>query len=120
MFKTFDLIILGIIIFSITITYSIKNEAEKKKEELKILEHKIMLEQNNIDLLKAQLALLVQPDRIKDLVVLYQKDLQLQPTNPINLISYDDLNKLKRKHPFSEDLLDSPKKTFKIQQHQKK
>ncbi|AKK20645.1 hypothetical protein HUT03_05255 [Candidatus Liberibacter africanus] len=120
MFKTFDLIILGIILASISTTYSIKHKVENKKEELRILENKIVLEQNYIDLLKAQWALLVQPDRIKDLVALYQKELQLQPTIISNLIAYDDLAHLKKKQSFSENRSDFSLKKVKIRKYYQK
>ncbi|XCD68821.1 hypothetical protein Q7N01_04965 [Candidatus Liberibacter asiaticus] len=119
MFKTLDFIILGVVLASITITYSIKHETEGKKEKLRILENKITSEQNYIDLLKAQWALLIQPDRIKDLVSLYQKELQLQATYPINLITYDDLARLKKHTLLPENRSNLPKRTVERRQHRK-
>ncbi|WP_045960451.1 cell division protein FtsL [Candidatus Liberibacter solanacearum] len=120
MLKNFDLFMIVIVLVSITMTYSIKQQTENKRELLRSLESKILLEQDYIDLLKAQWALLVQPDHIKDLVIFYQKELQLQPTNPVNLISYDDLSKLKRRFFLNKNRFNLPKNKLKNVPYQKK
>ncbi|AHA27829.1 cell division protein FtsL [Candidatus Liberibacter americanus] len=95
MLKTVDLVIFALVIISITATYYIKHQSDLKTDHLKVLKHKIVEEQHYIELLKAQLALLVQPQRIKSLVSFYQKELQLYQTDTLQLISIDDLSKIK-------------------------
>ncbi|MBL0849030.1 MAG: hypothetical protein EU981_02960 [Candidatus Liberibacter ctenarytainae] len=121
--KTIDLAMLIILIIAIVATYSIKHQSAVRREKMRVLENAIAVENDSIDLLKAQWALLVQPSRIKNLSSLYQAELQLQPTDPVNLISFDDLLRLKwRLDSRKEHLFQTKKgrlKSINIKKHSK-
>ncbi|MBA5724062.1 hypothetical protein [Candidatus Liberibacter sp.] len=111
MLKTFDLVIIVIIAIAMTMTYLIKHQSVVKRHELRLLQEKVQLERDTINLLKADLAILSQPSRLKRLVSFYQKKMQLQLTNPVNLISPSDLLTLKlRSFPEEKEILDVQKK----------
>ncbi|MBY7649867.1 MAG: hypothetical protein C4617_05205 [Candidatus Liberibacter europaeus] len=121
MFRTIDFVIFVLMFISAAATYYIKHQSEIKREDLRILENKIIAEQNYIDLLKANLAVLAQPERINNLVTYYSKDLKLHPTNPVQLITIDDLSKLKwRSVSYQDDIVLSHNKIFRNNRHPKK
>lgn len=85
MFKTFDLILVGAMLTAATVTYKIKHDTDNKAEEVRRLEAEIRLERDTIDLLKADRALLTQPNRLERLVNAYHEELKLEPTAPTQL-----------------------------------
>jgi hypothetical protein len=80
MLRSFDLILIGVMTATAVVTYSIKHRAELKLEEVHRIETEIRLERDTIDLLKADWALLTQPNRLHRLIAVYQSELDLVPT----------------------------------------
>ena len=78
MFRTFDVLLIVIMIAAATVTYSIKHKSELVLDDVHKLDAEIKLEQETIDLLKADWALAVQPNRLEQLANAFQPVLQLQ------------------------------------------
>ena len=87
MLRTLDLILVGVMTAAAAVTYTIKHHAELK------------LEKDTIDLLKADWALLSQPNRLERLVNNYNGELQLQPTASTSLVHAKELPMLKSQVP---------------------
>jgi hypothetical protein len=99
MLRTLDLILVGVMTAAAAVTYTIKHHAELKLEEVHRLEAEIKLEKDTIDLLKADWALLSQPNRLERLVNNYNGELQLQPTASTSLVHAKELPMLKSQVP---------------------
>ncbi|RDJ11167.1 cell division protein FtsL [Rhizobium grahamii] len=99
MLRTLDLILVGVMTAAAAVTYTIKHHAELKLEEVHRLEAEIKLEKDTIDLLKADWALLSQPNRLERLVNSYNGELQLQPTVSTSLVHAKELPMLKSQVP---------------------
>ncbi len=99
MLRTADIIMILMMTAAATVTYSIKHRAELKLEEVRKLESEIRLERDTIDLLKADWALLTQPNRLQRLIDAYQADLQLVPTASTQLAQPSELPMLKADVP---------------------
>ncbi|MBB4291353.1 hypothetical protein GGE16_003412 [Rhizobium leguminosarum] len=99
MLKTFDLVLIGVMTATAAVTYTIKHRAELKLEEVHRLEAEIKLEEDTIDLLKADWALQSQPNRLERLVKAYDDELQLQPTESTALVHAKELPMLKSEVP---------------------
>ncbi|EPE97701.1 cell division protein FtsL [Rhizobium grahamii] len=102
MLRTLDLILVGVMTAAAAVTYTIKHHAELKLEEVHRLEAEIKLERDTIDLLKADWALLSQPNRLERLVNNYNGELQLQPTASTSLVHAKELPMLKSQVPAPE------------------
>lgn len=102
------------------ITYSIKHRSELKREEVVRLEEAIKLENDTIDLLKVDWALLTQPSRLSTLGVFYKKELQLQPTDPLALALPVELPMLRSELPLDNRLIASQMNKPKIDLSQQK
>ncbi|AYD00868.1 hypothetical protein [Neorhizobium sp. NCHU2750] len=85
MLRSFDLVLIGVMTATAVITYSIKHRADDKLTEVRHLESEIKLERDTIDLLKADWALLTQPNRLEPLIQRYDSELSLVPTDPTHL-----------------------------------
>ena len=97
MFRTFDIILIVIMTAAATVTYSIKHNAQNVLDEVHKLDGEIKLEQDTIDLLKADWALATQPNRLARLADAFQKDLQLKPTDSTQMVRPNELPMLKSK-----------------------
>ncbi|MBO3760861.1 hypothetical protein J5J10_05235 [Ciceribacter sp. L1K23] len=102
MLRTFDLIMIGAMVATATVTYKIKHHAEEKLEEVRRIEAEIKLEHDTIDLLKADWALLTQPNRLDRLVQVYGDELKLQPTESTQLARPAELPMLRSQLPQPE------------------
>jgi hypothetical protein len=105
MLRSFDLVLIGVMTATAVVTYSIKHSAELKLEEVRRLETEIRLEHDTIDLLKADWALLTQPNRLHRLINVYQSELELVPTEPTQLAMPNEL-------PMAKSLLPQPETTI--------
>ncbi len=85
MLRPLDFIMIGAMLTAATVTYQIKHDTDNKAAEVRRLEAEIKLEKDTIDLLKADEALLTQPNRLERLVETYAAELQLVPTEPTQL-----------------------------------
>lgn len=99
MLRTFDVILMGVMVAAAVVTYSIKHKADLKLEEVRKLEAEIKLEKDTIDLLRADWALLTQPNRLHRLVNAYQTELGLSPTLPTQLAQPRELPMLRSQLP---------------------
>ena len=103
MLRTLDIVLIVIMTAAATVTYTIKHRAENKREEVRRLDAAIKLEEDTIDLLKADWALLTQPNRLERLVAVFAADLQLAPTPPTQLARPEELPMLKADLPPPEE-----------------
>ncbi len=99
MLRTSDIVMITVMIAAATVTYSIKHSAENVLEEVHELDAKIKLEEDTIDLLKADWALLTQPNRLASLVQTFRDDLGLEPTDPTQIIQPDELPMMRSELP---------------------
>jgi hypothetical protein len=107
MLRTFDIVLIGVMTAAATVTYTIKHRAELKLEEVHRLESEIKLERDTIELLKADWALVVQPNRLEKLVNIYNDDLKLQPTVSTALAQPGELPMLRSQLPQPPDVADA-------------
>ncbi|WP_313525888.1 hypothetical protein [Shinella sp.] len=91
MFRTLDVVLIAVMTAAATVTYSLKHQAENKQEEVRKLDAEIKLEEDTIDLLKADWALLTQPNRLNRLVKTFEGDLKLVPTESTQLAQPNEL-----------------------------
>ena len=91
MIRTFDLLLIGAMAAAAAVTYQIKHLADNKLEEVQRLEAEIKLEKDTIDLLRADWALLTQPNRLNRLVKIFEGDLKLVPTESTQLAGPNEL-----------------------------
>ncbi|MGF6256591.1 cell division protein FtsL [Ensifer sp. LBL] len=103
MLRTFDIVLIVVMTAAATVTYTIKHRAENKLEEVRRLDVAIKLEEDTIDLLRADWALLTQPNRLERLVGAFGADLQLVPTPSTQLAQPQELPMLKADLPVPED-----------------
>ncbi|MDW9770721.1 hypothetical protein GOA89_02100 [Sinorhizobium meliloti] len=103
MLRTLDIVLIVIMTAAATVTYTIKHKAENKLEEVRRLDAAIKLEEDTIDLLKADWALLTQPNRLERLVNVFAADLQLAPTPSTQLARPEELPMLRADLPPSEE-----------------
>ena len=99
MLKTFDIVLIGVMTAMASVTYTIKHRAELKLEEVHRLESEIKLEKDTIELLKADWALVVQPNRLERLVNNYSGELKLQPTLSTAIVQPNELPMLRSQLP---------------------
>lgn len=102
MLRTFDVVLIVVMTAAATVTYSIKHRAELKLDEVRRLDSEIKLEKDTIDLLRADWALLTQPNRLERLMAVYGGELALVPTEPQQLVQPVELPMRKADVPVSE------------------
>lgn len=107
MLRSFDIVLIVVMTAAATVTYTIKHQAENKLEEVRRLEAEIKLEEDTIDLLRADWALLTQPNRLEKLVTIYQGELQLAPTASTQLARPEELPMLRADLPPPADVLEA-------------
>lgn len=99
MLRTLDVILIVIMTAVAAVTYSIKHRAEEKLAEVKKIESDIQLEKDTIALLKADWALLTQPNRLQTLVTNFQAQLPLVTTESTQLVRPEELPMLRSQLP---------------------
>nr|WP_316655007.1 hypothetical protein [uncultured Gellertiella sp.] len=99
MLRTTDFVLVVVMTVAASVTYTIKHRAELKLAEVRKIESDIRLEKDTIDLLKADWALLAQPNRLDRLIANYQGELQLVPTASTQLARPNELPMLKADVP---------------------
>ncbi len=91
MFRTSDMILIAVMVSAAAFTYRTKHETEGTKREIGRLERQIKYEEETIDVLKADWALLTQPDRLQTLADTYQDQLHLKQIEPGQVIELSDI-----------------------------
>jgi hypothetical protein len=81
MLRTIDIIMILVMVSAAAVTYKIKADSEDELRQVRRLERQIAIEEDSIDLLKADWSLLTQPSRIQRLVDAHQDALGLQATD---------------------------------------
>ena len=102
MLRPFDFLMIGAMLAAATVTYQIKHDTDNKAAEVRRLEAEIKLEKDTIELLRADEALLTQPNRLERLVQTYAAELQLVPTEPTQLARPMELPRPKDQVPVPE------------------
>ncbi len=85
MFRTTDMVLIAVMISAAAFTYKTKHEAENQLDALRKIEAGLRLEQETIDLLKADWSLLTQPSRLQSLAETYRDELALEPVEPYQI-----------------------------------
>ena len=103
MLRPFDFLMIVSMLAAATVTYQIKHDTDNKAAEVRRLEAEIKLEKDTIELLRADEALLTQPNRLERLVTTYAAELQLVPTEPTQLARPMELPMPKDQVPVPEE-----------------
>jgi hypothetical protein len=91
MFRTTDMILIAAMVAAAGFTYTTKHGAEAELSKVRRLEAGIRLEQETIDVLKADWSLLTQPSRLQRLAVNYQSELNLMQIESHQIAGFEDL-----------------------------
>ena len=81
MFKSFEMLLIILVLAATGHTFYIKNQSESRLDEIQRLQAEIKDHKQTIDLLEADWSLLNQPARIQKLVEAYQQQLKLKTTS---------------------------------------
>jgi hypothetical protein len=106
MLRSFDLVLIGVMTATAVVTYSIKHRADEKLEEVRRLETEIRLERDTIDLLRADWALLTQPNRLHRLIGVYGSELGLGATETTQLAMPKELPMMRSRLPQPETTIE--------------
>lgn len=107
MLRTLDIVLIVVMTGAATVTYTIKHQTENKLEEVRKLEAGIRLEEDTMDLLRADWSLLTQPNRLEGLVTAYQSDLNLVPTDSTQIARPEELPMMRAEMPPPDDVLEA-------------
>jgi hypothetical protein len=91
MIRTTDIALFTLMIAAAAGTYKIKAEANGKQREIVRIEKQITFEEDTIDLLEADWAMLTQPERLQRLAEKYAGELSLQPIEARQVVSVKDV-----------------------------
>lgn len=91
MFRMTDIVLVVAMVAAAAFTYITKHDAEAEYSKIRRLESSIRLEEEAIDVLKADWSLLTQPSRLQKLADIYFDDLQLVPLEPHQIAEFDEL-----------------------------
>lgn len=91
LFRTTDMVLIAIMVGAAAFTYKVKQEAGRELSALRQIEAQIRLEEDSIDLLKADWSLLTQPKRLQQLSETFGEDLKLQPVEPTQYVRLSEL-----------------------------
>lgn len=91
MLRSIDFLMVGALIAGAAWTFKVKHDAQGEAAHLARLETRIRLEKEAIDILKADWSLLTSPDRLERLVARYKDQLGLEPLNPRQIVTLDDI-----------------------------
>ncbi|AGF76072.1 cell division protein FtsL [Bartonella vinsonii] len=90
-FRTFDMILVMIMICMAGLTYKVKYDVQKRMNEIRRLEHEIATEKNTVNLLHAEWAMMIEPSRMQKLARRYQKELGLEIIQPRQIVEFEDI-----------------------------
>src|SRR5690606_3167451 len=91
MFRITDIVLVIAMVGAAAFTYTTKHAAEAEYAKIRKLEAAIRLEEESIDLLKADWSLLTQPSRLQKLADRYYDDLHLVPIEPHQIAEFNEL-----------------------------
>lgn len=90
-FRTFDMILVAIMICAAGLTYKVKYDAQKRIGDVHRIERQIIAEKNTINLLHAEWAMMIEPERMQVLATRYQDQLGLQVTEARQIVQLKDI-----------------------------
>ncbi|WP_317993491.1 cell division protein FtsL [Bartonella gliris] len=90
-FRTFDIILVLIMICMAGLTYKVKYDVQKRMSEVRRLESEIAAEKNTVSLLHAEWAVMIEPSRMQKLAKRYQKELGLEIIQPRQVVEFEDI-----------------------------
>ncbi|WP_208437381.1 cell division protein FtsL [Bartonella taylorii] len=90
-FRTFDMILVMIMICMAGLTYKVKYDVQKRMSEVRRLEHEISAAKNTVNLLHAEWAVMIEPSRMQKLAKRYQKELDLEIIQPRQIVEFKDI-----------------------------
>ncbi|WP_074381290.1 cell division protein FtsL [Bartonella doshiae] len=90
-FRTFDMILVMIMICMAGLTYKVKYDVQKQMSEVRRLEREIAAKKNMVSLLYAEWAVMIEPSRMQKLVNRYQKELGLEIIQPRQVVELEDI-----------------------------
>lgn len=91
MFRTSDIVLFALMVSAAAFTYKTKHDAEDRLSEVARLQREIGVEEETIDLLRADWSLLTQPSRLQKLAEIYQSELNLAPVEARQIAGLEDL-----------------------------
>ena len=91
MFRTSDIVLIAVMVSAAALTYKTKHDAELQMAEMRRLQAQIRLEEETIDLLKADWSLLTQPVRLQTLADVYRDQLDLHPVEANQIVGPDEI-----------------------------
>jgi len=91
LFRTRDMVLVGLMLGLAAFTYKVKYEAQKSHAQIRKLERQIEAEIDTINLLKAEWALMSAPTRIARLAAHYEDTLELEAIDPRQIVSLADI-----------------------------
>ncbi|MGN6548352.1 MAG: cell division protein FtsL [Pararhizobium sp.] len=91
MLRTFDIVLIGLMVTATALTYQMKHRTQVKLEAIAHLQAQIHLQKETIDLLKADWSVLTQPARLERLTEVYKDQLHLEPIRPQQIATLNDL-----------------------------
>ena len=108
MLRSYDVLLISAMIGAAALTYQIKHRAEEKLDEVMRLEVEIRQQEDTIDLLKADWALLNQPARLETLTKAFSEELGLQTITPEQMAPAEELPGFPVKDPGSPAIAGEP------------
>ncbi|UTO27912.1 cell division protein FtsL [Bartonella harrusi] len=90
-FRTFDMILVMVMVCMAGLTYKVKYDVQKRMSEIRHLEHEIVAEKNTVNLLRAEWAMMIEPTRMQKLAKRYQKELGLEIIQPRQVVEFKDI-----------------------------
>jgi len=91
MLRTLDVVLIGTMVVAAALTYQVKQKAERQVDSIDRLNTQIRLQEETIDLLKADWSVLTQPSRLQKLIATYQDQLDLSTIEPTQIATLNDL-----------------------------
>ncbi len=91
MFRTSDIVLFAVMVAAAAFTYKTKHDAENQFAEVARIQSEIRVEEETIDILKADWSLLTQPSRLQKLSEIFQAELNLVPVEAKQIVGLDDL-----------------------------
>ncbi len=91
MLRMLNFLLIGLMLIGAGVVYDLKYEAERATSKVSKITRKIDTERDAIATLKAEWSLLNQPKRLQDLTQRYRSYLELDPLDPTQIGTLDDI-----------------------------
>lgn len=91
MARIFNLVLLTVMLIGAIITYDMKHKAEKAADRVTRLQTEVTREKEAIQLLRAELSMLIQPGRLQAVVARYSDYFKLEPFSPAQYATLDEI-----------------------------